>query len=107
MYAVVETGGKQYKVSVGQTVDVERLDGEVGGQIVLDQVLLVAGDTEGGAEAKVGTPMLEGAQVVGRIMAQTKDKKIVVFKKKRRKGFRKTQGHRQLVTRLKIEEIKP
>ena len=107
MYAVVETGGKQYKVSVGQTVDVERLEGEVGGQIVLDRVLLVSGDTEAGTEAKVGTPMLEGARVLGRIMAQTKDKKIIVFKKKRRKGYRRTQGHRQPVTRLKIEEIKP
>ena len=106
MYAVVETGGKQYKVSAGQLLDVERLDGEVGTKVVLDRVLMVADDTETGAETRIGQPVLEGAQVVGRIVAQGKAKKVVVFKKKRRKGYRKTQGHRQLVTKLEIEEIK-
>lgn len=104
MYAVVETGGKQYKVSPGQLLSVERLDGEVGAKVVLDQVLMVGAET--GEEAKVGRPVIEGAQVVGRIVAQGKTKKIQVFKKKRRKGYRRSQGHRQLVTRLEIEEIK-
>ncbi len=106
MYAVVETGGKQYKVTPGQQLKVERLDGEIGAKVVLDKVLMVGSETKGGEEAKIGQPTLEGAQVVGRIVAQDKAKKILVFKKKRRKGYRKTQGHRQLVTKLEIEEIK-
>ena len=105
MYAVVETGGKQYKVSPGQQLRVERLDGEVGTKVVLDKVLMIGGDTEGGQESKVGSPVVDGAQVVGRILSQEKTKKVLVFKKKRRKDFRKTQGHRQLVTKLEIEEI--
>ncbi len=106
MYAVVETGGKQYKVSPGQQLRVERLDGEVGAKVVLDKVLMIGGDTDGGQETQIGRPMVDGAQVVGRIVAQGKSKKVLVFKKKRRKGYRRTQGHRQLVTRLEIEEIK-
>jgi large subunit ribosomal protein L21 len=102
MYAVVETGGKQYKVSVGQQLEVEKLPGEKGDQVVLDKVLLVAGE----GEARVGRPTLEGAQVVGQIVAQDRGDKIIVFRKKRRHGFRKTQGHRQYLTRLKIVEIK-
>ncbi len=72
----------------------------------MDKVLMVGPEAESGEEARIGRPVLEGAQVVGRIVAQDKAKKIVVFKKKRRKGYRRTQGHRQLVTRLEIEEIK-
>ena len=102
MYAVVETGGKQYKVSLGQRLRVERLAGEVGGQVVLDRVLMISD----GQEVKIGQPHLEGAQVVGQIVDQGKAKKIVVFKKKRRKGYRRTRGHRQLQTSLKIVEIK-
>jgi len=102
MYAVVETGGKQYKVSLGQRLRVERLAGEVGNQVVLDRVLMVSD----GQEVKIGQPHLEGAQVVGQIVDQGKAKKIVVFKKKRRKGYRWTRGHRQLQTSLKIVEIK-
>ncbi|MBW1713228.1 MAG: 50S ribosomal protein L21 [Deltaproteobacteria bacterium] len=102
MYAVVETGGKQYKVTVGQQLEVERLQGEVGSQVVLDKVLMVGG----GQEVKIGRPMVDGVQVVGQIVAQGKARKIVVFKKKRRKGYRLTRGHRQLMTRLKILEIK-
>ena len=105
MYAVVETGGKQYKVSPGQQLRVERLDGEAGTKVVLDKVLMIGGDTEGGQESRVGSPVVDGAQVVGRIVSQEKTKKVLVFKKKRRKDFRKTQGHRQQVTKLEIEEI--
>lgn len=101
MYAIVETGGKQYKVSVGQELNVELLAGDVGSQVVLDKVLMIGGDDG----PTIGQPVVEGAQVVGRIMAQSRAKKIVVFKKKRRKGYRRTQGHRQYLTRLQIEEI--
>ena len=106
MYAVVETGGKQYKVTPGQLLSVERLDGEVGAKVVLDRVLMVGSESDSGQEAKVGRPVVEGAQVVGRIVAQAKAKKVLVFKKKKRQGYRNSQGHRQLVTRLEIEEIK-
>jgi large subunit ribosomal protein L21 len=102
MYAIVETGGKQYKVNVGQTLNVERLPGEVGGQVVLERVLMVSD----GDEVKIGRPVVEGAQVIGQIAAQGKGRKIVVFKHKRRKGYRRTKGHRQLLTTLKITDIK-
>ncbi len=102
MYAVVETGGKQYRVSVGQRLSVERLEGQVGGEVVLDKVLLISQ----GEEMKVGRPTVAGAQVVGRITAQGKAKKIVVFKHKRRKDYRLTKGHRQRQTTLEILEIK-
>ena len=102
MYAVVETGGKQYTVRPGQRLDVERLTGEVGDQVVLDNVLMVSD----GQEVKIGQPRLEGSQVVGQIIEQGKAKKIVVFKKKKRKGYRWTRGHRQLQTSLRIVEIK-
>lgn len=101
MYAVIETGGKQYKVCVGQSLNVEKMEGEIGSQVTLDKVLLVGGD-----EVKVGRPVLEGAQVTATIQAQDRGPKIVVFKKKRRKGFRKTRGHRQYLTTLKITDIK-
>ncbi len=101
MYAVIETGGKQYKVSVGQRLEVEKLGHEVGSEVVLDRVLMVGGD----GEVKIGRPLVEGAKVLARVEAQGKGKKIVVFKKKRRKGYRRTQGHRQLLTTLKITDI--
>ena len=101
MYAVIETGGKQYKVSVGQKLNVEKLEGEVGSQVTLEKVLMVGGD-----ETKIGRPVLDGAAVTATIEAQDRGAKIVVFKKKRRKGYRKTQGHRQYLTTLKITDIK-
>jgi large subunit ribosomal protein L21 len=101
MYAVVETGGKQYKVSKGDLIQVEKLGGEVGAKIELDQVLLIKDD--GGM--KVGTPLVEGVKVVGRIASQGRGKKIVIFKQKRRKGYRLKQGHRQDHAWIEIEDI--
>ncbi len=100
MYAVIKTGGKQYKVSEGDLFKVEMLEGTVGETIQLDQVLMV-----GGVEVKIGTPLVPGAKVMALIVAQEKDKKILVFKSKRRKGYRKKYGHRQPITRLKVAAI--
>jgi len=100
MYAVIKTGGKQYKVSEGDLVKVEKLDGAVGETIELNEVLMV-----GGAEVKIGTPLLPEAKVTARIVEQGKDKKILVFRSRRRKNFRKKNGHRQPLTRLQITGI--
>ena len=100
MYAVIKTGGKQYKVSEGDTIKVEKLAGEVGSTIELGEVLMV-----GGEEVKIGAPLLPGARVSARIVEQGKYKKVLVFKSKRRQGFRKTYGHRQPITRLRITGI--
>ncbi len=100
MYAVIKTGGKQYKVSEGDLLKVEKIDGAVGETVEIDQVLMV-----GGAEVKLGTPLVPGAKVKAQIVAQEKDKKILVFKSKRRKGYRKKFGHRQPITRLKVASI--
>jgi len=100
MYAVIKTGGKQYKVSEGDLVKVEKLEGAVGDTIELSEVLMV-----GGEEVAIGTPLLPGAKVKAQIVEQGKDKKVLVFRSKRRKGFRKTYGHRQTITRLKITGI--
>lgn len=100
MYAVIKTGGKQYKVSEGDLVKVEKIDGAVGETVEIDQVLMV-----GGAEVKLGTPLVPGAKVKAQIVGQEKDKKILVFKSKRRKGYRKKFGHRQQITRLKVAAI--
>ncbi len=102
MYAIIQTGGKQYRVAPGDVLRVERLPGERGDEVNLDQVLLVTSD---GGEVKVGTPLVANASVKGQIVRQGKAKKILVFKKKRRKGFKKTQGHRQLFTAVQIQEI--
>jgi large subunit ribosomal protein L21 len=100
MYAVIKTGGKQYKVSAGDLLKVEKLEGAVGETIELDEVLMV-----GGEEVKIGTPLLPNAKVTATIVEQGKDKKILVFKSKRRKIYRKKYGHRQPLTRLKITNI--
>ena len=102
MYAVIKTGGKQYVVNEGDTLKVEKLDGDVGSSIELDTVLAV-GD---GKDIKLGSPKVDGALVKAEIVAQSKAKKIIVFKKKRRKGYAKKQGHRQFYTELKVQEIK-
>ena len=101
MYAVFQTGGKQYRASVGDVVRVERLDGEVGDEVLIDSVLMASGD-EG---VKVGTPQLDGVQIVGRIVEQDRARKITVFKHKRRKGYRRKMGHRQAYTALRIDKI--
>lgn len=101
MYAVVETGGKQYKVSVGETVDVEKLPFEVGETIELDRVLLVAD----GDEVHVGRPTVEGAKVLATVTEHVKGPKIIVFKYRPRERYRRKKGHRQVYTRLTINEI--
>ncbi len=100
MYAVVKTGGKQYKVSEGDLLKVEKLEGAVGETVELNEVLMV-----GGEKVSIGTPLVPSASVVGKIIQQGKDKKILVFKSKRRKNSRKLNGHRQRITVLKIEKI--
>ena len=101
MFAVLKTGGKQYKVAQGDVIQVEKLEGNVGDKVTLDQVLMI------GEEDKidVGAPVLDGSKVTCEIIDQTKGPKILVFKKKRRKKYRRTNGHRQLITYLKITDI--
>lgn len=101
MYAVIKTGGKQYKVEPGQVVRVERIAGEVGSEVTLGEVLLVSD----GETIRTGQPLLEGAAVTARIMEQDRANKIRIFKKKRRQGYHKAQGHRQYYTALKINAI--
>ncbi|EEI83573.1 50S ribosomal protein L21 [Anaerococcus tetradius] len=100
MYAIIKTGGKQYKVSEGDLVRVEKLPYEVGDTVEFDQVLLVSGD-----EVKVGSPVIENAKVTATVEDQNKDKKIVVFKYKPKKQYRKKHGHRQPYTLVKIDSI--
>ncbi len=102
MYAIIRSGGKQYRVNPGEVVHVERLPGEVGASIVLDDVLLVAGE----GEARVGSPLIAGASVVGTVVAQGRDGKIRVFKYKKRKHFRRTRGHRQSFTAVRIDAVR-
>jgi len=102
MYAVIQTGGKQYRVTPGDTIHVERLAGDVGSLVELGDVLAVSGEDK----MVVGQPKVEGASVVGEIVAHDRGKKIVIFKSKRRKTYRKRQGHRQDLTMLRIKEIK-
>ena len=101
MYAVIKTGGKQYIVNEGTKLKVETLPGDAGQKIDLADVLMIGGN----GEPTVGTPMVEGATVSAHIVAQGKGKKILVYKKKRRKGYEKLCGHRQQYTELKIEKI--
>ncbi|MEI6306175.1 MAG: 50S ribosomal protein L21 [Deltaproteobacteria bacterium] len=100
MYAVIKTGGKQYKVIEGEFLKVEKLGGEVGDSVEFGEVLMV-----GGENTIVGAPLVAGAKVTAKIASQGKDKKILVFKSKRRKDSRKLRGHRQHRTVLKIEKI--
>ncbi len=100
MYAIIETGGKQYRVQPGETIYVERLSSNVGDTISLDQVLLV-----GGESVRVGTPLVANATVKGTVLEQGRDRKIRVFKFKRRKHYRRTRGHRQAYTAIRIETI--
>ena len=101
MYAVIRTGGKQYRVAHEDVVQVERVAAEVGSQVDLDEVLML-GD---GAGTTVGTPLVDGARVVAQVIDQIRGPKITVFKKKRRKNHRRTKGHRQALTVLRITEI--
>ena len=101
MYAIIKTGGKQYKVSEGDLVRVEKLAYEVGETVDFDQVLLVSND----GELKVGSPLVEGAKVSATVEDQNKDKKVVVYKFKPKKQYRKKHGHRQPYTLVKINSI--
>ena len=101
MYAVVRTGGKQYRVEPGTSFRVEKLDGAVGDNVELSEVLLV-GEPD---SARIGTPLVAGAKVVGTITAQARGPKIIIFKMKRRKGFRRKAGHRQSYTEIRVDAI--
>ena len=101
MYAIIETGGKQYRVAEKDKLTVEKLDGKAGDSLELDRVLLVAdGDT-----LNFGAPTVEGAKVTLKVLGQIRGTKIKVFKKKRRKGYHLTQGHRQALTQVSVEKI--
>jgi large subunit ribosomal protein L21 len=101
MYAIVDIAGKQYKVEKSQYVYTDKLVGEAGAKVEFDSVLLISD----GAKVEVGAPVVKGAKVTGKILDQVKDDKVLIFKKKRRKGYRKSQGHRQQLTKVLIEEI--
>ena len=101
MYAVLKTGGKQYRVKEGDIIKIEKVDGEVGHAVELGEVLLIGNSQE----PKIGQPLVPNAKIVADIIDQGKAKKIIVFKSKRRKGYRKKQGHRQMFTSLKINKI--
>jgi large subunit ribosomal protein L21 len=101
MYAVVRTGGKQVRVAPGDAVRVEKLAGAVGDRVEFGEVLLVGGE----GETRVGRPLLSGARVVGTITAQGRGPKITMFKQKRRKNYRRKQGHRQSYTEVCVESI--
>ena len=101
MLVIFKTGGKQYSVKAGQILKVEKLEGKKGDSVSFKDVLAIAGSSEN----KIGAPIVEGAVVEAKILDQVRDKKIIVFKKRRRKNYRSTQGHRQYLTVLKIESI--
>ncbi len=101
MYAVVKTGGKQYKVTKGEVIKVEKLQAEVGSEIDLPEVLMVIN----GDDITVGTPFIENAVVKAKVLEHGKDKKVIVFKKKRRKGYKKKRGHRQHFTTIEIQDV--
>ena len=101
MYAIIESGGKQYRVEPGTVVALERIPGDVGSRVELTRVLLVSD----GTTVKIGKPVVSGARVVSEIVAQTRGEKIDVFKFKRRKKYRRKTGHRQELTKVRIAEI--
>ena len=99
-FAVIRTGGKQYRVEPGTLIRVEKIEGDVGAAIEFNEVLLAGGDA-----IRIGTPLVEGAIVRGQIVAHARDKKVLIFKKKRRKNYRRRRGHRQSLTTVKVTEI--
>ncbi len=101
MYAVIKTGGKQYKVAAGEKIKVEQIAANVGQEIVIAQVLAVGS----GADLKVGSPLVAGASVNATVVAQGKHDKVLIFKMRRRKHYRKSQGHRQTYTELQINAV--
>ncbi len=101
MYAVIKTGGKQYRVAAGDKLKVEKLIGDVGSDITIDQVLMVAD----GDNVTIGSPVVKGASVKAKVVAHGQGDKVLIFKMRRRKHYRKTQGHRQDFTEIQIEKI--
>ncbi len=101
MYAVIKTGGKQYKVAAGDKVKVEKLTGDVGSKVVIDKVLLIAD----GESTTIGAPLVAGAKVNATVVSHGRGDKVMIFKMRRRKHYRKTQGHRQSYTELQIDTI--
>ena len=101
MYAIIKIGGKQYRVQEGDNIFVEKLDADVDSNVVFDQVLAVVND----GDVKVGAPVVEGAKVTAKVLAQGKEKKILVFKYKAKSNYRRRQGHRQPFTKVSIEKI--
>ena len=102
MYAIVETGGKQYQVEEGRYVDIEKLEGDIDSKVTFDNIVMIVN----GKKSKVGQPYVSGASVEGKILKQDKAKKIIVFKQRPKKGYRKKQGHRQEFTRVMISKIR-
>ena len=102
MYAVVKTGGKQYKVQKDDVIRVEKLDAEAGKSVTLDEVLMV----NDGKKSTIGAPLVSGAKVTAEVLEQTRGEKVIVFKKKRRQNYRRKKGHRQDLTVLRIKDIK-
>ncbi len=102
MFAIVETGGKQYQVEEGRYVDIELLEGEADSKVVFDKIVMLVN----GKKSKVGQPYVSGASVEGKIVKHDKAKKIIVFKQRPKKGYRKKQGHRQQFTRVMISKIR-
>ena len=100
MYAIIKTGGKKYKAEPGRFIDVEKLDAEVGAEVSFEALMVVDGD-----DVKVGSPVVDGVKVVGKVLAQDKAKKIIVYKYKAKKDYHRTQGHRQPYTRVEITSI--
>jgi large subunit ribosomal protein L21 len=103
MFAIIKTGGKQYKVAKDNLIKIETLDLEVNGQVEFDNVLLIADQDK---VLEVGSPIIEGAKVIAEVVKHARDPKIIIFKKKRRKNYRRKTGHRQNVTFVRILEIK-
>lgn len=101
MYAIIKTGGKQYRVQEGDNIFVEKLNADVDSNVVFDQELAVVND----GDVKVGTPVVEGAKVTAKVLAQGKEKKVLVFKYKAKSNYRRRQGHRQPFTKVTIEKI--
>ena len=103
MFAIIQNGGKQYKVKTGDLVEIEKIELEIGAKTTFDKVLAIG---EEGGELKVGTPLLDGAAVEVKIVDQFRGKKVWAFKMKRRKSYRRTIGHRQSLTRVEVLNIK-
>lgn len=102
MYAVIKTGGQQFRVAKGDKLSIQKLEAEAGKSITLDEVMMI----NDGKTAKVGVPLVKGAKVTAKVVEQYRDEKVVIFKKKRRQNYRRTKGHRQHLTLIEITDIK-